>query len=76
VAYRLALGAAHPALARAFPDATAIEGRQTEWRIRGELDALNRGLAELLSAGAVVTAFAPEESRLEAEFRAAVGGDR
>ena len=76
VAYRLALGAAHPALARVFPDAAAIEGRQTEWRIRGELDALNRGLAELLAAGAVVTAFAPEESRLESEFRAAVGGDR
>jgi ABC-2 type transport system ATP-binding protein len=75
VAYRLALAAAHPALARVFPDAAAIEGRQAEWRVRGELDALNRGLAELLSAGAVVTAFAPEESRLESEFRAAVGGD-
>jgi ABC-type multidrug transport system ATPase subunit len=75
VAYRLALGAAHPALARVFPDASAIEGRQAEWRVRGELDALNRGLAELLSAGAVVTAFAPEESRLESEFRAAVGGE-
>ncbi len=75
VAYRLALVAAHPALARIFPDAAAIAGRQAEWRVRGELDALNRGLAELLSAGAVVTAFAPEESRLESEFRAAVGGD-
>jgi ABC-type multidrug transport system ATPase subunit len=76
VAYRLALGVAHPALARVFPDAAAIEGRQTEWRIRGELDALNRGLAELLAAGAVVTAFAPEESRLERVFGGGVGGVR
>jgi len=75
LAYRLALGAAHPALARVFPDAEAIDGRMAEWRVRGELEALNRGLAELLSAGALVTAFAPEESRLESEFRAAVRGD-
>ena len=75
VAYRLALAAAYPALARVFPGAAPIEGRQAEWRVRGDLEALNRGLAELLSAGAVVTAFAPEESRLESEFRAAVGGD-
>jgi ABC-type multidrug transport system ATPase subunit len=75
VAYRLALAAVHPALARVFPDAAAIEGRQAEWRVRGEVEALNRGLADLLSAGAVVTAFAPEESRLESAFRAAVGGE-
>jgi ABC-2 type transport system ATP-binding protein len=76
VAYRLALAAPHAALQRVFPAATAVEGRAAEWRIRGELAALNRGLADLVVAGALVTAFAPEESRLESEFRAAVGGGR
>jgi ABC-2 type transport system ATP-binding protein len=76
LAYRLALAAPHAALAGAFPAAAAVEGRRAEWRVRGELAALNHGLAELLAAGAVVTGFAPEESRLESEFRAAVGGDR
>jgi len=76
VAYRLALVAPHAALARIFPAAAAIEGRPAEWRVRGELATLNQGLAELLAAGAVVTGFAPEESRLESEFRAAVGGER
>jgi len=76
VAYRLALAAPHPALARAFPGAEAVDGRAAEWRVRGELAALNRGVADLIGAGAVVTAFAPEESRLESEFRAAVGDVR
>jgi ABC-2 type transport system ATP-binding protein len=76
VAYRLALVAPHAALARLFPGAAAIEGRPAEWRVRGELATLNQGLAELLAAGAVVAGFAPEESRLESEFRAAVGGER
>ena len=74
--YRIALAAPHTALARVFPAAAAVEGRPAEWRVRGELAALNHGLAELLAAGAVVTGFGPEESRLESEFRAAVGGDR
>jgi ABC-2 type transport system ATP-binding protein len=76
VVYRLALAAPHPALGHVFPEATAVEGRSAEWVIRGDLTALNLGLAQLVAAGAVVAAFAPEESRLESEFRAAVGGER
>ena len=76
VAYRLALAAPHAALQRVFPAAAAVVGRAAEWRVRGELAALNRGLADLVAAGALVTAFGPEESRLESEFRAAVGGGR
>lgn len=76
VVYRLALAAPHPALSQLFPDATAVEGRSAEWVIRGDLAALNLGLAQLVTAGAVVAAFGPEESRLESEFRAAVGGER
>jgi ABC-type multidrug transport system ATPase subunit len=76
VVYRLALAAPHPALGQVFPEATAVEGRSAEWVIRGDLTALNLGLAQLVAAGAVVAAFAPEESRLESEFRAAVGGER
>jgi ABC-2 type transport system ATP-binding protein len=74
--YRLALAAAHPALARVFPGAAAVPGRPNEWRVRGELAALNRGLSELLAAGALVVAFEPDVSGLESEFRAAVGADR
>jgi ABC-2 type transport system ATP-binding protein len=76
VVYRLALAAPHPTLGQVFPEATAVEGRSAEWVIRGDLAALNQGLAQLVAAGAVVAAFAPEESRLESEFRAAVGGER
>ncbi|HEX9055320.1 MAG TPA: ABC transporter ATP-binding protein [Gemmatimonadales bacterium] len=76
VTYRLALAAPHAALQPIFPAATAVEGRAAEWRVRGELAVLNRGLADLVAAGALVTAFGPEESRLESEFRAAVGGGR
>jgi len=72
--YRLVLAAPHPALAQIFPQATAVEGRAAQWVIRGDLAALNHGLAQLVGAGAVVVSFAPEESRLESEFRAAVGG--
>jgi hypothetical protein len=74
VVYRLVLAAPHPALAQIFPQATVVEGRAAQWVIRGDLAALNHGLAQLVGAGAVVAAFAPEESRLESEFRAAVGG--
>ncbi len=72
VTYRLRLALQHPALAQAFPEAIAVEGRPNEWRVRAELADLNRALSGLLAAGAVVVAFAPEESRLETEFRAAV----
>jgi ABC-type multidrug transport system ATPase subunit len=74
--YRLVLTAPHPALSRVFPGAELVEGRGAEWVIRGDLDGLNRGLAELVAAGALVAAFTPEQSRLESEFRAAVGGQQ
>jgi ABC-2 type transport system ATP-binding protein len=74
VVYRLALAAPHSALGQAFPQAAAVTGRSAEWVVRGDLATLNLGLAHLLGAGAVITAFAPEQSRLESEFRAAVGG--
>lgn len=76
VVYRLALIAPHPAVGPAFPTAVPVEGRAAEWRVRGDLAALNQGLGAVVAAGAVVSAFAPEESRLESEFRAAVGGGR
>ncbi len=72
--YRLVLTSPHPALGQAFPQAEAVEGRSAEWVIRGDLAGLNQGLAALVAAGAVVAAFAPEQSRLESEFRAAVEG--
>ncbi|HET8623111.1 MAG TPA: ABC transporter ATP-binding protein [Gemmatimonadales bacterium] len=74
VVYRLAASGAAAAIARVFPSATLVEGRNNEWRVRGRVAELNRGLGELIAAGAVVLSFAPESSRLEAEFRAAVEG--
>lgn len=74
VTYRISLAAPHPALAASFPSAEPVAGRAAEWRVRGDVADLNRGLAALMGAGATVTAFAPEESRLESEFRAAVEG--
>ena len=72
--YRLAAAGADAAIARVFPAATPVEGRTNEWRVRGRVAELNRGLGELIAGGAVVLSFAPESSRLETEFRAAVQG--
>ncbi|HXE56460.1 MAG TPA: ABC transporter ATP-binding protein [Gemmatimonadales bacterium] len=71
--YRLVLAAAEPAPAELFPDARPVTGRPGEFRVRGEPAELSRRLGALIARGAVVLAFHPEESRLEAEFRAAVG---
>ena len=71
--YRLRIAAPHPALAAAFPGAEAVGGSGTEVRIHGEAAALSAGLRTLLEAGAVVEAWYPERSRLEAAFREAVG---
>jgi ABC-2 type transport system ATP-binding protein len=73
--YRLALTTRHAAVGRVFPAAESVEGRDAEWLVRGDLETLNRGLAELVGAGALVAAFTPEQSRLESEFRAAVRGE-
>jgi ABC-2 type transport system ATP-binding protein len=72
--YRISVTGAAEMVARIFPSATPVEGRANEWRLRGRVPELNRGLSELIAAGAVVVAFAPESSRLESEFRAAVEG--
>jgi ABC-2 type transport system ATP-binding protein len=72
--YRLAATGAESAIGRVFPSATPVEGRANEWRVRGRVAELNRGLGELIASGAVVLSFAPESSRLESEFRAAVEG--
>ncbi len=72
--YRLAATGAEPVMTRVFPSAVPVEGRANEWRVRGRVAELNRGLGELIDAGAVVVSFAPEASRLESEFRAAVEG--
>ncbi len=74
-AYRLALTADHPALAEVFPAAVRVEGRAREFRVEGDLAALNGALQRLLAAGAQVAAFYPERSGLEAEFHSAVGGE-
>jgi energy-coupling factor transporter ATP-binding protein EcfA2 len=74
VVYRIAATGADAAIGRIFPSAAPVEGRVNEWRVRGPIPELTRGLGELIAAGAVIAAFAPEASRLESEFRAAVEG--
>jgi ABC-type multidrug transport system ATPase subunit len=74
VVYRIAAAGADAAISRIFPSASPVEGRANEWRVRGRVPELTRGLGELIAAGAVIAAFAPEASRLESEFRAAVEG--
>lgn len=71
--YRLVLAQPASRLAEFFDDAVAVEGRSNEYRVRGTLEQLNQRLAELMAAGNTVVAFYPEQSRLESEFRAAVG---
>ena len=70
VTYRLVV-AGNPAMTEGFPG-TAVEGRRGEWRMEGDLPKLNAAIAELVAAGTLVTAFYPEESRLEVEFRRAM----
>jgi ABC-2 type transport system ATP-binding protein len=72
--YRLVLAAPFQALADAFPGASPVQGRALEFLVRGELAALNGGLARLIAAGGQIAGFYAEESRLEREFRAAVEG--
>jgi ABC-type multidrug transport system ATPase subunit len=71
--FRLVLSRPFEALAELFPGAIGVEGRELEYRVRGELAALNAGLAALIARDGQVAGFYAEESRLEREFRAAVG---
>ncbi len=58
-----------------FPAAEAVVGRPGEFRIMSGLVEVNRGIGRLIAAGTTVEAFYPERSRLESEFRNAVGED-
>jgi len=71
--YRIALAGPSPRLKEVFPEAEAVDGRPNEWRVSGDIADLNRRLRLLLSDELAMTAFYPEQSRLESEFHAAVG---
>lgn len=70
VVYRLIVTGI-PVMGDEFPGAP-VEGRRGEYRLEGELGALNAAVAGLIASGVVITAFYPEESRLEVEFRRAM----
>ncbi|HWB36566.1 MAG TPA: ABC transporter ATP-binding protein [Rugosimonospora sp.] len=74
--YRLRLATPYLGLTALAPGATPVPGREDEWRIHGDIAELNRVLGVLVAAGVIVLAFGPEESRLESEFRRAMGGVR
>ena len=61
-----------PDVAAVLPGAMEIVGRPGTWRITASRTELSAGLAVLLGGGAVLVECAPEASRLETEFRAAV----
>ena len=71
--YRLSLARPSPRLQEIFPEAVPLDGRANEWRVTGDIADLNRRLRLLLGDEVTVTAFYPEQSRLESEFHAAVG---
>lgn len=71
--FRLVLAAPCSGLLDAFPSAVELTGRALEYQVRGDLATLNTGLASLIATGGQVAGFFAEESRLEREFRAAVG---
>lgn len=73
--YRLSLAAPFPALAEVFPGATLVAGRSLEYRIRGDLNALNEGMATILARGGRIASFGAEQSGLEREFREAIEGN-
>lgn len=62
-----------PDVAAVLPGAMEVVGRPGTWRINATRTELSAGLGVLLSAGAILIECSPEESRLETEFRAAVG---
>lgn len=62
-----------PDVAGVLAGATPVTGRSGTWRVLATRSELSRGLATLLSAGAVLVECVPEESQLESAFREAVG---
>lgn len=61
-----------PDIAAHFAGAVEVPGRPGTWRITASRPDLSAGLGALLTGGAILVECAPEESRLETEFRAAV----
>ncbi|HEU0053838.1 MAG TPA: ABC transporter ATP-binding protein, partial [Longimicrobium sp.] len=58
------------AVRAAFPGAVAEHGAPAAWRLEpASLDALNRGVAELLRRGVRIRALAPERETLEERYR-------
>lgn len=62
-----------PDVAGALVGAVPVTGRDGTWRVLATRSELSRGLAILLSAGAVLVECVPMESQLESAFREAVG---
>jgi ABC-type multidrug transport system ATPase subunit len=76
--YRLVLAAASSRVGEVFAGAAPVlEARAAEYLLPAvDLAALNAGLKMLIDAGEQVVAVMPEQTRLEAAFREAVGADR
>ena len=72
--YRLALAAPFAQLQEVFPGAIEVPGRSLEYQIRGDLAALNEGIAALLARGGRIASFGAEHSGLEREFWEAIEG--
>lgn len=73
--WRLVLREPQTALTESRPELVPVNGRSGEYRVEGDAEMVNSLLSTLIASGAVVAAFYPEHSRLETEFRQAVGGD-
>jgi ABC-2 type transport system ATP-binding protein len=70
--WRIVLARGADVLPAVFPAATALA--RGEFEVHDlELEALNRGVAELIARGALVASVAPTRSSLERQFREAVG---
>ena len=70
--YHLAFASGAELAEHVFPGAVRAVAGAVEVHV-SDLAALNRGLSELLSRGAVLSAVTPAHSELEREFRRAVG---
>ncbi len=71
VAWRLVFEGT-PDVAAVLPGALPVAGREGTWRAMASRAELSRGLATLLSAGAVLVECVPEQGRLASAFHEAV----
>jgi ABC-2 type transport system ATP-binding protein len=71
--YRLALADGMDAARAAFPDGVLDHAGELQVHV-ADLTALNRGLADAISRGAVFSGVVPTQSALERQFREAVRG--